>query len=167
MQIQEMRNNIIRYLEKLEKDTIDELDKVEKEESEKMFDIIKSIEQTERNIESMQCKMTTLKQHGSDFQAYLALKKFEHEMTDLDKGVEVLLKEDGFSKTLLFQDETDNILKNISKLGKIFVEKTPSTFKIIAKAITLNLNYPEAFLPEIWASTICGLQPPHRKPKQS
>ncbi|CAC5386085.1 unnamed protein product [Mytilus coruscus] len=132
-EIQETRTAINNHIDKIQADIIKELYASEGKESQKIRQLLNSLEGKQREIAILQGYISDIKQHASDLQTFLSMKRIEKEVTGKNKYLKSICGNDNFKQMVLsFNIHTaiQNLISDISNFGKIMVESIPSDIEL-------------------------------------
>ncbi|XP_071121279.1 uncharacterized protein [Mytilus edulis] len=135
-EIQKTRIAINNHIDKIQADVIKELYALEDKESKKIRQLLNSLEEKQQEIEILQGNMSDMKQHASDLQTFLSMKRIEKEVTGKDEYIRsISCKENLKNIVLSFNINTavQNLISGISNFGKIMVESIPSGIELTTR----------------------------------
>ncbi|XP_063402528.1 uncharacterized protein LOC134686741 [Mytilus trossulus] len=131
--IKETRTKVNYRLDELEKNIIDDLNTTETQLKLKIESLLDKLSQKMTTIELLKTNLMSVKQHGSDLQAFIGSKMLEKDVTGELKCIQNLSEDDGFSQ-LSFKCQIDHkildILSKITAFGSIQIEKNKSLIVI-------------------------------------
>ncbi|CAG2249033.1 unnamed protein product [Mytilus edulis] len=131
--IKDTRQKINSRLDELEKHMIDNLNSTETQLKLKIETLLNKLSEKKNEIEILKTNLMSVKQHGSDLQAFIGSKMLEKDFTEEIKYVQNLSEDDGFSQLGLkcqIDDKITNILSKITAFGSITFEKSQSPIVI-------------------------------------
>ncbi|VDI41314.1 Hypothetical predicted protein [Mytilus galloprovincialis] len=131
--IKDKRQKINSRLDELEKHMIDNLNSTETQLKLKIDTLINRLSEKKNEIEILKTNLMSVKQHGSDLQAFIGSKMLEKDVTEELKYVKNIPKDDGFSQLGLkcqIDDKITAILSKIPAFGSIKIEKSKSPIVI-------------------------------------
>ncbi|XP_052089978.1 uncharacterized protein LOC127726601 isoform X2 [Mytilus californianus] len=131
--IKDTRQKLNSRLDELEKDIIDDLNSTETQLKLKIETLLNKLSTKMKNIELLKTNLMSVKQHGSDLQAFIGSKMLEKDVTEELKYVQNISKDDGFSQLGLkcqIDDKVTDILSKIIAFGSITIEKRQSSIVI-------------------------------------
>ncbi|CAC5406503.1 unnamed protein product [Mytilus coruscus] len=109
-EVQQTRSLINNHLDKLQESLIKELYAAAEKESSKIKNVISSIQEKEKKISESQTNFDRIKQHASNLQSFLALKHIQRDVTNNEKFLESLIKEENMTMYLCL-GKTKNLLR--------------------------------------------------------
>ncbi|VDI64031.1 Hypothetical predicted protein [Mytilus galloprovincialis] len=131
--IKDTRHKINSRLDELEKHMIDNLNSTETQLKLKIETLLNKLSEKKNEIEILMKNLVSVKQHGSDLQAFIGSKILEKDVAEELKYVKNISKDDGFSQLGLkcqIDDKIIDILSNITGIGSIKIEKSKSPIVI-------------------------------------
>ncbi|XP_071137239.1 uncharacterized protein [Mytilus edulis] len=131
--IKDTRQKINSRLDELEKHMIDNLNSIETQLKLKIETLLDNLSEKKNEIEILKTNLISVKQHGSDLQAFIGSKMLEKDVAEELKYVKNISKDDGFSQLGLkcqIDDRIIDILSNITVFGSIKIEKSKSQIVI-------------------------------------
>ncbi|XP_052087362.1 transcription intermediary factor 1-beta-like [Mytilus californianus] len=124
---------IVSYLDKLQEDILEELGETEISESKRIQKLLTSVQQMEKNVTEYQHNIANIKQHASDLQAFLVLKRIEHDVEEKDKFIQTLMKNKHLNHATLswkISSDLQNFQTSLATFGNIVVESKSSGITI-------------------------------------
>ncbi|CAG2249044.1 unnamed protein product [Mytilus edulis] len=124
--IKDTRQKINSRLDELEKHMIDNLNSTETQLKLKIDTLVNKLSEKKNKIEILKTNLMSVKQHGSDLQAFIGSKMLEKDVTEELKYVQNISKDDGFSQLGLksqIDDKITDVLSKITAFGSIKIEK--------------------------------------------
>ncbi|XP_071135892.1 uncharacterized protein [Mytilus edulis] len=131
--IKDKRRNVNSRLDELEKTIIDDLNSTETQLKLKIEALLDKLSTKMTTIELLKTNIMSVKQHGSDLQAFIGSKMLEKDVSDELKCIQNLSEDDGFSQLGLkcqIDDKITVILSKIPAFGSITIEKSQSPIVI-------------------------------------
>ncbi|XP_071121276.1 uncharacterized protein [Mytilus edulis] len=134
--VQQVRLNINRHLDKLQEDFILELYEIEKRENKKINQLMKALDKHESKIAEHQKNIANIKQHASDIQTFLALKQIE---SDVDKNcqfIDSITESNVLNRVeIKFYINTSltDMANSVLEFGKVFIDISNSSVNIVKK----------------------------------
>ncbi|CAG2249035.1 unnamed protein product [Mytilus edulis] len=131
--IKDKRRNVNSRLDELEKNIIDDLNSTETQLKLKIETLLDKLSTKMTTIELLKTNIMSVKQHGSDLQAFIGSKMLEKDVSDELKCIQNLSEDDGFSQLGLkcqIDDKITDILSKITAFGSITIEKSQSPIVI-------------------------------------
>ncbi|VDH97436.1 Hypothetical predicted protein [Mytilus galloprovincialis] len=131
--IKDTRQKLNSRLDDLEKHMIDNLNSTETQLKLKIVTLLNKLSEKKNEIEILKTNLMSVKQHGSDLQAFIGSKMLEKDVAEELKYVKNISKDDGFSQFGLkcqIDDKIIDILSNIIRFGSIKIEKSKSPIVI-------------------------------------
>ncbi|VDI41316.1 Hypothetical predicted protein [Mytilus galloprovincialis] len=131
--IKDKRRKVNSRLDELEKNIIDDLNSTETQLKLKIETLLDKLSTKLTTIELLKTNLMSVKQHGSDLQAFIGSKMLEKDVTDELKCIQNLLEDDGFSQLGMkcqIDDKVTDILSKITAFGTITIENSQSPIVI-------------------------------------
>ncbi|XP_063402341.1 uncharacterized protein LOC134686599 [Mytilus trossulus] len=131
--IKDTRQKINSRLDELEKHMIDNLKTTETQLKLKIETLLKKLSEKKNEIEILKTNLMSVKQHGSDLQAFIGSRMLERDVAEEIKYVKNISIDDGFSQLGLkcqIDDKIIDILSKITGFGSIKIEKSKSPIVI-------------------------------------
>ncbi|CAG2249046.1 unnamed protein product [Mytilus edulis] len=131
--IKDTRQKINSRLDELEKHMIDNLNSTETQLKLKIDTLLNKLSEKKNEIEILKTNLMSVKQHGSDLQAFIGSKMLEKDVAEELKYVKNISKDDGFSQLGLkcqIDDKIIDILSKITAFGSITIEKSQTPIVI-------------------------------------
>ncbi|XP_052089979.1 uncharacterized protein LOC127726602 [Mytilus californianus] len=131
--IKETRQKLNSRLDELEKNIIDDLNSTEAQLKLKIETLLNKLSTKMKTIELLKINLMSVKQHGSDLQAFIGSKMLEKDVTKEVNYVRNISEDDGFSQLGLkcqIDDKITDILSKIIAFGSIVIEKSQSSIVI-------------------------------------
>ncbi|CAG2232717.1 unnamed protein product [Mytilus edulis] len=134
--VQQVRLNINRHLDKLQEDFILELYEIEKRENKKINQLMKALDEHESKVAEHQKNIANIKQHASDLQTFLALKQIE---SDVDKNcqfIDSITESNVLNRVeIKFNINTSlsDITNSVFEFGKVSIDNSNSSVNIVKK----------------------------------
>ncbi|CAC5380244.1 unnamed protein product [Mytilus coruscus] len=128
--IKDMRRKINSRLDELEKHMIDNLNSNETQLKLKIETLLNKLSEKKKMIEILRTNLVSVKQHGSDLQAFIGSKMLENDVTKELNYAQNISEEDGFSHfSLKFQinDKITDVLSKLTSFGSVTIESRPSS----------------------------------------
>ncbi|CAC5407163.1 unnamed protein product [Mytilus coruscus] len=128
--IKDTRQKLNSRLDELEKNIIDDLISTETQLKLKIETLLNKLSTKMKTIELLKTNLMSVKQHGSDLQAFIGSKMLEKDVTEELKYVQNISEDDGFSQLGLkcqVDDKITDILSEITAFGSITIEKSQSS----------------------------------------
>ncbi|CAC5407161.1 unnamed protein product [Mytilus coruscus] len=126
--IKETRQKLNSRLDELEKNIIDDLNSTETQLKLKIETLLNKLSTNLKTIELLKINLMSVKQYGSDLQAFIGSKMLEKDVTEELKYVQNISADNGFSQ-LVLKCQID-ILSKIIAFGSIKIEKSQSPIVI-------------------------------------
>ncbi|CAC5416839.1 unnamed protein product [Mytilus coruscus] len=123
-EIKKTRIKINNHLDKLQKDLMKQLYAIEEKENSKICQLLSSLEKKEKEIAECQRNIIDIKQHATDLQVFLSMKKIEEDVYTKNKFLQSLEEGKNFKQTSLsykINTSIQNIMSNIS-FGEVQIE---------------------------------------------
>ncbi|CAC5416469.1 unnamed protein product [Mytilus coruscus] len=127
-EVQQTRILINTHLDKLQESLMKELYAAEENESKKLNHLISCIQKEEKDITDCQTTLDKIKQHASDLQTFLALNHIQLDVTNNEKFLDTLIKEEKMNHvSISWKNETsvENLLTTLKKMGTIILDTRP------------------------------------------
>lgn len=131
--IQETRIAIISHIDKIQADIIKELYASEEKESQKIRKLIDCLENKQQGIEMLQGNISNIKQHASDLQTFLSMKRIETEVSSKNEYLNSISSNESLKQMVLsfgINPSVQNLISDLPNFGKIMVESKPSDIEI-------------------------------------
>ncbi|XP_052089974.1 uncharacterized protein LOC127726599 isoform X1 [Mytilus californianus] len=128
--IKETRQKLNSRLDELEKNIKDDLNSTETQLKLKIETLLNKLSTKLKTIELLKTNLMSVKQLGSDLQAFIGSKMLEKDVTKELNYVQNISEEDGFSQLGLkcrLGVEITEILSKVIAFGSITIEKSPSS----------------------------------------
>ncbi|XP_071123645.1 uncharacterized protein [Mytilus edulis] len=135
-EIQETRTAINNHIDKIQADIINELYASEDKESKNIRKLLNSLEEKQQEVAILQKNIADIKQHASDLQTFLSLKRIEKEIAGKDEYIRSMSGSENLKKIgLSFRLNTavKNFISDIQNFGRITVESKPSTIELTTR----------------------------------
>ena len=78
-EIQETRQDINKKLDELEQDILDELSSIYTKHNSEIKELITDLKSRKRRVDESECVLSAIKQHATEFQAYLSIRNMTRE----------------------------------------------------------------------------------------
>ncbi|XP_063418879.1 uncharacterized protein LOC134701675 [Mytilus trossulus] len=124
-EIQKTRKAINNHIDKIQANIIKELYASEDKESKSIRQLLNSLEEKQQEIEILQKNISDIKQHASDLQTFLSMKRIETEVVSKDEYIRSLSGSKNLKQIVLsFSINTaiKNLISDIPNLGNIIVK---------------------------------------------
>ncbi|XP_071123371.1 uncharacterized protein [Mytilus edulis] len=135
-EIAETRIAINNYIDKIQADIIKKLCATEDKESRKIRQLLISLEEKQQEVSILQDSISDIKQHASDLQTFLSLKRIEKEVTGKNEFIRSISGNENLKKFVLsFRINTaiKNFISDIPNFGKILVESQQSSNELTTR----------------------------------
>ncbi|CAG2214005.1 unnamed protein product [Mytilus edulis] len=124
-EIKKTRKKINDHLDKLQEDLMKKLYAEEEKENSKICQLLSSLERKETEIAECQRNILNIKQHATDLQVFLSMKKIEDDVYSKNKFIQSLEEDKIFTKTSLsykINTSIQNIMSDIRSFGDVRIE---------------------------------------------
>ncbi|XP_071121456.1 RB1-inducible coiled-coil protein 1-like [Mytilus edulis] len=128
-EIQETRTAINNHIDKIQADIIKEIYASENKESKNINQLLISLEEKQQEVATLQMNISDIKQHASDLQTFLSMKRIEKEVSGKDEYIRSLSGNENLKNIFLsFHINTaiKNGISDIQNFGEITVKSKPS-----------------------------------------
>ncbi|VDH97438.1 Hypothetical predicted protein [Mytilus galloprovincialis] len=128
--IKDTRQKINSRLDELEQHMIDNLNSTETQLKLKIKTLLNKLSEKKNEIEILKINLMSVKQHGSNLQAFIGSKMLEKDVTEELKYVQNISEDDGFSQFGLkcqMDDKITDILSKIIAFGSVSIKSSQSS----------------------------------------
>ncbi|XP_071123422.1 uncharacterized protein [Mytilus edulis] len=137
-EIKKTRIKINNHLDKLQEDLMKKLYAEEEKENSKICQLLSSLEKKEKEIEEYQRNIVNIKQHATDLQVFLSMKKIEEDVNSKNKFLKSLVEGKNFNQiSLSYEINTSikKILSDIRSFGEVRIETKSGEIVLIRKKV--------------------------------
>ncbi|XP_071121455.1 tripartite motif-containing protein 2-like [Mytilus edulis] len=135
-EILETRTSINNHIDKIQADIIKELYATADQESKQIHQLLNSLEEKQQGIAILQGSISDIKQHASDLQTFLSMKRIEKEVFDKNEFIRSISSSDHLKQIVLslnINTAIKNLITDIPNFGKIIVESIPSNIELTTR----------------------------------
>lgn len=133
------RIKINNHLDKLQADLTKQLYLIEEKENANIFQLLASVEKTQKEIKECQSKIGNMKKHTTDLLMFLSMKQIEKDVDSKDKFLQALnvegdnLKQNSLSYEI--HNSIQNIISSTISFGEVRMETKSCNILMIKKKI--------------------------------
>ncbi|CAC5397268.1 unnamed protein product [Mytilus coruscus] len=134
-EIKQTRIKINNHLDKLQEDLMKQLSALEGKESSKHFQLLSLLDKKKQKKEIAECQRNigNIKQHATDLQMFLSLKKIEENISSEEKFVQALVKDVEHALSYKINTSIQNVMSNIISFGEVHIESKPRDIVLIKR----------------------------------
>ncbi|XP_071123425.1 uncharacterized protein [Mytilus edulis] len=124
-EIKTTKIKINNHLDKLQEDLMKELYAIEEKENPKILLLLSSLEQKEKEIADCQRNIMNVKQHATDLQVFLSMKKIEKDVYSKNQFLQSIQEDKNFKQISLsykISNSIQNIMSDIISFGEVSIE---------------------------------------------
>lgn len=132
-EIKKSQTAINNHIDKVQADILKELYESEDKESKKIRHLLNSLEEKQQEISILQGSISDIKQHASDLQTFLSMKRIDTEVFDRNEYLNTVSNNKSFNQIVLslnINTEIQNLNSDIPNFVKITVESKPSNIEL-------------------------------------
>ncbi|XP_052080360.1 E3 ubiquitin-protein ligase TRIM71-like [Mytilus californianus] len=132
-EIQQIRNQINKHLDKLEKEIILDLEKKERQCKKNIQNILTSVNEKANLITEYQANLQSIKQHASNLQTFLVMRDIEITVFENEQYLQSLVetkKLDPVDLICNVNPGVTSILNSLKNFGSIEIKTTPSSIRL-------------------------------------
>ncbi|XP_071123426.1 uncharacterized protein [Mytilus edulis] len=135
-EIKTTKKKINKHLDKLQEDLMKELYAIEEKENPKILLLLSSLEQKEKEIADCQRNIMNIKQHATDLQVFLSMKKIEKDVYSKNQFLQSIEEDKNFKQTFLsckINTSIQKIISDVKSFGEVNIEAKSCDIVLVRK----------------------------------
>ncbi|CAC5397256.1 unnamed protein product [Mytilus coruscus] len=132
-EIKQTRIKINNHLDKLQEDLMKQLNALEEKESSKHLQLLSLLDKKKKEIAECQRNIGNIKQHATDLQMFLSMKKIEENISSEEKFVKALVQDGDHALSYKINTSIQNVMSNIISFGEVHIESKPCDIVLIKR----------------------------------